>query len=82
MAKCPFRAIPSVDFTRFAPTALNSFLHPGGGGTHFLRRLRGEGDPGYQNFMETPKGGYAFFYGPFSRKSTTPPPQQEILNIL
>ena len=59
MAKCPFRAIPSVDFTRFAPTALNSFRHPGGGGTHFLRRLRGRGD--------------AFFTCNFPKKYHPPP---------
>ena len=66
---CIFPTALDAPFARFAPAALKSFRHPGGGvpifdsdseggGTKIVRRLRG--------------GGVCVFYGHFSRKGPSP----------
>ena len=58
-------------FARFAPAALKSFRHPGGGVPIFDSDSEG----GYQNFAETPMG-VRIFYGHFSRKVPPSPNKQ------
>ena len=61
---------------RFPPAVLKSFRHPRRGVPIFDR----DSEEGYQNFMETPRGGGMHFLRALFPKSTTPPPQQEILD--
>ena len=74
----PFAQFPAAldaPFARFAPAALISFRHPGGGGTHFWQRLRGGGT----KILRRLRGGVCVFYGHFSRKGPSSP-LREILN--
>ena len=74
MAKSPFRTISPADLEWFAPAALKSFRHPGGG-NQFLTETPGGGET---KILLRLRGGYVFFTGT-SAESTTPL-QQEILN--
>ena len=49
-------------YARFAPAALKSSRHPGGGYPFLTATPRG----GYQNLTETPRGGVCVFKGHFS----------------
>ena len=57
-----------ADFARFAPAALKSFQHPGGGGYPFLTAT----PRGVPKFYGDSEGGYAFFTGTFPEKDHPP----------
>ena len=63
-------------FARFAPAALKSFRHPGGG-YPFLTETPREGVP---KFYEDSEGGDAFFMGTFPE--STPPPRNSEQSLI